>query len=80
LLEVLRDPETDGGAEIFVAKLQQHFQEWSKIYTKENHPPPWQTFVMKPEFGPGNVHMVQKVFEGPFEVSGSIPRNPRQHI
>ncbi|KAA8895843.1 glycoside hydrolase [Sphaerosporella brunnea] len=53
--------------EIFVAKLQQNFKELQAKYGKENHPPPWQTFVMKPEFGPGNVHMIQKVFEGPFE-------------
>jgi mannosyl-oligosaccharide glucosidase len=48
-------------------------------YGKENHPPPWQTFVIKPEFGPGNVHMIQKVFEGPFEVRCSIRRELAQY-
>lgn len=30
-------------------------------------PPPWQTYTIKHLPGQGNFHMVQKVFEGPFE-------------
>lgn len=30
-------------------------------------PPPWQTYTIKHDPGNGNMHIVQKVFEGPFE-------------
>ena len=37
-------------------------------YGQENAPPPWSIFTMPNDVGPGNMHIVQKVFEGPFEV------------
>ncbi|KAI0016991.1 glycoside hydrolase family 63 protein [Xylariomycetidae sp. FL0641] len=36
-------------------------------YGPENAPPPWQVYQLLNRPGVGNVHMVQKVFEGPFE-------------
>ena len=36
-------------------------------YTEENLPPPWQTYLITNDPKSGNVHIVQKVFEGPFE-------------
>lgn len=41
--------------------------EYIEEYTKEDMPPAWQTYTIKNLPGPGNVHIVQKVFEGPFE-------------
>ena len=38
-------------------------------YGQENAPPPWATFTMANDIKEGNMHVVQKVFEGPFEVS-----------
>lgn len=38
-------------------------------YGAENAPPPWQTFTIANDIQDGNFHFVQKVFEGPFEVS-----------
>ena len=38
-------------------------------YGQENAPPPWATFTMTNDIKEGNMHVVQKVFEGPFEVS-----------
>lgn len=35
----------------------------------ENAPPPWQTFTIANNIQEGNMHFVQKVFEGAFEVS-----------
>ncbi|KAI9843039.1 MAG: Processing alpha glucosidase I [Sclerophora amabilis] len=35
----------------------------------ENSPPPWQTFTIPHDPGQGNLHLVQRVFEGPFEAS-----------
>lgn len=35
----------------------------------ENAPPPWQTFTITNDIQEGNLHYVQKVFEGNFEVS-----------
>ncbi|KZF21381.1 glycoside hydrolase family 63 protein [Xylona heveae TC161] len=49
-------------------------------YGTEKHPMPEQTFTLSQEPGPGNMHMIQKVFTGAFEfdvlfTSGSAP-NP----
>ena len=38
-------------------------------YGRENPPPPWATFTLANNIKEGNMHIVQKVFEGPFEVS-----------
>lgn len=38
-------------------------------YGQENAPPPWSTFTIANDIKEGNMHVVQKVFEGPFEVS-----------
>jgi hypothetical protein len=58
----------DACPEMLFMKLRENFLDLQTRYGNENHPPPWQTFVLKPEFGPGNMHMIQKVFEGSFEV------------
>lgn len=52
---------------LFLA-LRDNLADLQERYVKENHPPPWQTFTVKNSFGPGNLHYVQKVFEGAFEV------------
>lgn len=36
-------------------------------YGQDKMPPPWQTYTISNDAGSGNLHMVQKVFEGPFE-------------
>lgn len=36
-------------------------------YTQEKMPPPWQTYTIENKPGQGNMHLVQKVFEGAFE-------------
>ena len=36
-------------------------------YTQEKMPPPWQTYTIQNNPGEGNMHIIQKVFEGPFE-------------
>lgn len=42
------------------------------LYGQENAPPPWATFTIPNNIKEGNMHVVQKVFEGPFEVSWSF--------
>lgn len=37
-------------------------------YGEEDAPPPWTLFTVSNAIGEGNMHIVQKVFEGPFEV------------
>ena len=37
-------------------------------YGAEHAPPPWQTFTIPTDIKDGNLHLVQKVFEGAFEV------------
>lgn len=41
--------------------------EYIEEYTKEKMPPPWQTYTIQNKPGQGNMHLIQKVFEGPFE-------------
>ncbi|KAI2470291.1 glycoside hydrolase family 63 protein [Annulohypoxylon bovei var. microspora] len=36
-------------------------------YGAENAPPPWQVYQLAHKPNPGNIHLVQKMFEGPFE-------------
>ena len=36
-------------------------------YGQENPPPPWQIYTVPNRIEPGNLHIVQKVFDGPFE-------------
>lgn len=52
---------------LFLA-LRDNLADLQERYVKENHPPPWQTFTVKNSFKAGNLHYVQKVFEGAFEV------------
>ena len=48
------------------------------LYGAENAPPPWSTFTVANEIQEGNMHIVQKVFEGAFEVStATLPNVPR---
>lgn len=47
--------------------MKQQIDEYIQTYTQENLPPPCQVYTLKPEPGPGNVHFIQKVFEGAFE-------------
>lgn len=37
-------------------------------YGNENAPPPWAVYSVPNDIKEGNLHIVQKVFEGPFEV------------
>ena len=49
--------------------MKTQIDEYIKQYGNENTPPPWQTFTIGNEVREGNVHLIQKVFEGAFEVS-----------
>ncbi|KAF1990188.1 glycoside hydrolase family 63 protein [Aulographum hederae CBS 113979] len=63
---------------ILFAHLKSSIDKLMEEYGKDNLPPPEQLFVIENEGGPGNMHLVQKVFEGAFEFdvlfsSGSAP-------
>ncbi|MCJ1250524.1 Processing alpha glucosidase I [Trapelia coarctata] len=58
--------------------MKSQIDEYIAKYGNENSPPPWQTFTIANEVRDGNMHLIQKVFEGPFEFdiiysSGSAP-------
>ena len=42
-------------------------------YGAEQAPPPWQIFTLPNNIAEGNLHFVQKIFEGAFEVNHSLP-------
>lgn len=54
---------------IFFTHLKKEIDELIGKWGTENTPPPWQAFTMANDIKKGNMHFVQKVFEGPFEVS-----------
>ena len=47
--------------------LKDQIDEHLEKYGEENAPPPWQVYTIINKPGPGNLHMIQKVFEGNFE-------------
>ena len=42
-------------------------------YGAEQAPPPWQIFTLPNNIAEGNLHFVQKIFEGAFEVNHFLP-------
>ena len=49
------------------SSLKTTIDQYVEEYTQEKMPPPWQTYTIQNMPGPGNFHMIQKVFEGDFE-------------
>ncbi|KAK6541770.1 Processing alpha glucosidase I [Orbilia ellipsospora] len=52
---------------IIFLDLKARFEKVMEYFGAENLPPPWQGLTFKPSYDPGNVHMVQRIFEGSFE-------------
>ncbi|CAJ2508223.1 Uu.00g094090.m01.CDS01 [Anthostomella pinea] len=52
---------------IIFQQLKVGVDEIIKEFGPENAPPPWQVYQLPNKPNIGNVHIVQKVFEGPFE-------------
>jgi mannosyl-oligosaccharide glucosidase len=48
-------------------ELKSEVDAYLKSYGQENPPPPWQVYTISNNPGMGNLHFIQKVFEGPFE-------------
>lgn len=53
---------------VLFSHIREVIEKYIEKYGEENAPPPWQLFTIANEPGMGNLHMVQKVFEGAFEV------------
>lgn len=47
--------------------LKEQIDEYAELYSVENPPPAWQAYTIPNDPGEGNLHMIQKVFEGDFE-------------
>ncbi|KIW97396.1 uncharacterized protein Z519_02788 [Cladophialophora bantiana CBS 173.52] len=63
---------------IVFASMKSEIDSLVQQYGQENMPPPWQAFSIQQNPGPGNFHMVQKIFVGAFEtdiqfISASSP-------
>jgi mannosyl-oligosaccharide glucosidase len=52
---------------VLFAHMKSQIDELLPKYGEENPPPPAQVYTIQHKTGRGNIHMVQKVFEGPFE-------------
>jgi mannosyl-oligosaccharide glucosidase len=54
-------------AAILFGSLKTSIDEYVEEYTQDKMPAPWQSYTIQNRPGIGNFHLVQKVFEGPFE-------------
>ncbi|KAK5105745.1 hypothetical protein LTR62_002194 [Meristemomyces frigidus] len=52
---------------ILFGSLKTTIDGYVEEYTEEKMPPPWQTYTIQNRPGQGNMHMIQKVFQGAFE-------------
>ena len=52
---------------IVLGSMKRTIDSYIEQYTQENIPPPCQTYTIQQSSGAGNLHLVQKVFEGAFE-------------
>lgn len=55
------------GKAVLFSKLKEAVDEIQESVDRENPPPPWQVYRLKNEPGSGNVHLIQKTFQGDFE-------------
>jgi hypothetical protein len=49
-------------------EIKKELERYLEQYTEDNAPPPCQVLTIANNPGKGNLHFIQKVFEGPFEV------------
>ena len=54
---------------LIFAQMKEEIDAMIALYGEDNAPPPWATFTIANDIKEGNMHVVQKVFEGSFEVS-----------
>lgn len=64
---------------IAFSSMKTTIDSYVEKYSAEAMPPPWQTYTLQNKPGQGNLHMIQKVFQGAFEFdvlfsSGSAPK------
>ena len=52
---------------ILFKSMKEQIDEYIEKYGEDNPPPPWQVYTVKNDPGAGNIHIIQKVFEGDFE-------------
>ncbi|TVY25604.1 putative mannosyl-oligosaccharide glucosidase [Lachnellula hyalina] len=52
---------------ILFKSLKEQIDEYLAEYGEQNPPPPPQAYTIKNDAGTGNLHLIQKVFEGDFE-------------
>jgi mannosyl-oligosaccharide glucosidase len=52
---------------ILFQNLKLQIDQYLEVYGDQNAPPPWQVYTITNNPGEGNLHMIQKVFEGNFE-------------
>jgi len=60
---------------LLFGELKKEIDQMIAEYGAEQAPPPWQIFTIPNNIQEGNLHFVQKVFEGAFEV---IPQQLHQ--
>ena len=52
---------------LMFSMIKKQIDDWMAEFGQDNMPPPFQIYTFQSEPGPGNVHFVQKIFQGEFE-------------
>ena len=52
--------------------MKQEIDGYISKYGDQNSPPPWQVFTIANDVRDGNLHLIQKVFDGAFEVGDTV--------
>jgi mannosyl-oligosaccharide glucosidase len=52
---------------VLFALMKDQIDDYIEKYTQDNMPPPFQLYTIKNNPGVGNVQVIQKIFEGPFQ-------------
>lgn len=59
---------------VLFSQMKENVNDFVEKYGQENPPPPAQVFTVKNSPGDGNIQLVQKVFQGAFEVCSPLCR------
>ena len=53
---------------VIFQKMKAEIDAYIEEYGQDNAPPPWSTFTLPNDIQEGDFHMIQKVFDGAFQV------------
>ena len=62
---------------VIFQKMKAEIDAYIEEYGQDNAPPPWSTFTLPNDIQEANFHMIQKIFDGAFQVKSSTDNRIR---